>query len=1089
VQGMVSGAFDRLSAEVARYEGIVEKFAGDAVLALFGVPAAHEDDPERAVRAALEMQAAFIVQAQELLARGRPELQLRIGIETGEVLVDLERVAGERERMVTGDPVNTAARLQSVAAPGAIVVGPGTYASTREVVEYEELEPLDLKGKSLPVPAWRAVRVKARRGGIRTPLGIEAPLIGRDEELSLLKETVRRLTADRRPHLVTVIGAAGVGKSRLTWELEKYLDGLPGTYHWRKGRYLSYGQASFGGLVELIRSDAGVREDDTEEEGRRRVATRMAALGLGRDEPVERALGVLLGAASEATSSRDDLFEAWRRYLEAIARVAPLVLVLEDIHWADEGSLDFVDFLARWAEAPILVLCLARHELLERRPSWGGGIANSSTIVLEPLGHAENEALLDALLPGSLPAGFKERIVAVAEGNPLFSEELVRMLIDRGIARPGAHGWELVAPVEELDIPTSIHALLAARLDSLPAQEKRLTQAAAVVGRIFWDAVLAHVVAGASPDLDRLLRGLRVKELVVAREPSSLADSREYGFRHVLIRDVAYESVPKAERAEKHLQVADWAEQRLAREDEMVELLASHYRSALAYREEAMIGDESQLSDIRRRLLEYSRRAGRRAAELWDASSAAAWLRVAIEQARRLELPATERAELAKEYLDSAITGEPVEDALAIGREAVELLTSTGGADVSASPVLAGIRGHLGQLIYGKNRPDEARAMLEDALAAIEAGPPTEARARLRWRLGWLTWRAFSPADAVPILESAVAEARAVGVPEVERRAIHDLGIALEYTGRSGEGLAMLEQSMEMARAAGDHELMLRSYINLPAFLETATWDHERAEALMREGLDRARRGGQRLIACFLLSNLASTLAERGQFEAATALLEEARSMALEVGDENLIGLSHGFTALVMARYGRLAEARHWHAESIGHGAQEPQGSGLEAMLEAMLTWDGDPRLAVSTMAARLRELPRDADALRMLARMARRTGQLDEGQAGHETRTAMPGAPRLEAYERWRTTLLGPATEEGIAGLLDIGERFRSGGYAINAADALSDAALLARQVAPERSAELAQSSRELYRELGVDPLFGILDERASIKPGTAAG
>ena len=256
VQALVTRAFDRLSAEVSRYEGTLEKFAGDAILAVFGVPVVHEDDAERAVRAALEMQAAMGELATQLRSEGRPELALRIGIETGEVLVDLGRATGERDRIVTGDPVNTAARLQGVAAPGTIVVGPQAYAATRDVVEYEELQHAVLKGKALPVAAWRVVSVKARRGGVRPSMGIEAPLIGRDEEIGLIKETVRRAVADSRPHLVTVIGSAGVGKSRLTWELEKYLDGLPEAYHWRKGRCLAYAQASFSALADGIKADA-----------------------------------------------------------------------------------------------------------------------------------------------------------------------------------------------------------------------------------------------------------------------------------------------------------------------------------------------------------------------------------------------------------------------------------------------------------------------------------------------------------------------------------------------------------------------------------------------------------------------------------------------------------------------------------------------------------------------------------------------------------------------------------------------------------------------------------------------------------------
>jgi len=260
VGAVVGRAFDRLSVEVERYEGLIEKFAGDAMLAVFGVPAVHEDDPERAVRAALEMQAVM----HELdgdLASGSPELRIRIGIETGEVLVDLGRAGSERDRVVTGDAVNVAARLQQAAAAGQVVVGAATYAATRGVVEFEELPPIALKGKSLPAAAWRAVAVKARRGGQRAPTGLESPLVGRDEEIGLLKETVRRTVAEGRPHLVTVMGAAGVGKSRLTWELEKYLDGLPDTFHWRKGRCLAYAQASFSALADVVKVDARIQDD------------------------------------------------------------------------------------------------------------------------------------------------------------------------------------------------------------------------------------------------------------------------------------------------------------------------------------------------------------------------------------------------------------------------------------------------------------------------------------------------------------------------------------------------------------------------------------------------------------------------------------------------------------------------------------------------------------------------------------------------------------------------------------------------------------------------------------------------------------
>ncbi len=493
VQALVTRAFDRLSAEVARYEGAIEKFAGDAMLAVFGVPAVHEDDAERAVRAALEMQAAMAALAADLRGEGRPDLALRIGVESGEVLVDLGRAAGERDRIVTGDAVNTAARLQQVASPGAIVVGPFTYAATRDVVEYEELPPTALKGKALPVAAWRAVAVKARRGGVRPSLGIEAPLIGRDEEISLIKETVRRTVADRRPHLVTVIGSAGVGKSRLAWELEKYLDGLPETYYWRKGRCLAYAQASFSALADAIKADVRILDDDAPATAAAKLQARIVELGGADDPALFPAVETLLALGPAVGLGRDQLFDAWRRYLELLAADSPLVLVQEDIHWADDGLLDFIEYMARWADGPIVLLCLARHELVEARQTWGGGVPNAASIVLEPLGAGESAQLVDALLAGGLPPELRERVVALADGNPLFTEELVRMFVDRGVLRFGDGRWQLARPVEDVEIPGSIHAVLAARLDGLPPAEKRAAQNAAVVGRIFWDALIAHL--------------------------------------------------------------------------------------------------------------------------------------------------------------------------------------------------------------------------------------------------------------------------------------------------------------------------------------------------------------------------------------------------------------------------------------------------------------------------------------------------------------------------------------------------------------------------------------------------------------------
>jgi class 3 adenylate cyclase/nicotinamide riboside kinase len=378
VQSVVGRTFDRLAQEIGRYEGLLEKFMGDAVLAVFGVPRAHEDDAERAVRAALEMHAILSELNRGFAAEGKPTLQMRIGLEAGEVLVDMERASGPRDRMLTGDAVNTAARLQSAAEPGQIVVGPTVYASTKDVIEYQALEPLTLKGKAEPVAAWRALRIKARTRGERPRLGMEARMVGRDEELAVLTQTFHRMQTDGRPALVTVIGPAGVGKSRLIAELEHHVEGLSENAYWRRGRCLAYANTAYSALADAIKAQCEIFEDDSAEVT---AATADAAVrDLFGDDSVAPQLRALVGAGETPDMSRQELFEAWRRFLERLAARYPLVLVLDDIHWADDGLLDFIDHVADWAQGPIMVVATARAELLEKRPTWGGGKRNATSI-------------------------------------------------------------------------------------------------------------------------------------------------------------------------------------------------------------------------------------------------------------------------------------------------------------------------------------------------------------------------------------------------------------------------------------------------------------------------------------------------------------------------------------------------------------------------------------------------------------------------------------------------------------------------------------------------------------------------------------
>jgi class 3 adenylate cyclase/tetratricopeptide (TPR) repeat protein len=1082
VQALVARAFDRLSEEVRRYEGFIEKFAGDALLAIFGVPDVHEDDAERAVRASFEMQRAIDELGDELEKEGRPRLGLRIGIETGEVLVDQGRVSNERDRMVTGDPVNTAARLQQAATPGGVVVGPGTYAATRQLIDYDELAPVGLKGKALPLAVWRAVGVKARRGGQRPVLGLEAPIVGRDEELGLLKETLRRTVAEGRPHLVTVVASAGVGKSRLTWELEKYVDGLPEAYHWRKGRCLAYAQASYSALAEAIAADASVRDDDSAEAAASKLEVRLADLAGGEaPDGVLRALRAVLGVGSGDDLGRDELFEACRMHLDLLARRAPLVLVLEDIHWADEGLLDAIEFLARWSEAPILLLCLARHELLERRPAWSGGIPNAATIVLEPLDDRENVAMVDGLLRGGVPDDLRRRIVDVAEGNPLFTEELVRLFVDRGVLRLSDGRWEQARPVDEIEIPVGIQAVLAARLDSLPADEKRLGQDAAVVGRIFWDQVVSHLSGATPPGTHALLRRLRVKELIVPREPSSLADTAEYSFRHVLIRDVAYESLPKLERARKHQQVARWAEERLGdRPDEIVELLAAHYWSALRYREEFASGD-APLDELREKTLDYARRAAARATALWQLEIASRWMRVAVEQSRQLARPPAEHARLLLEYVHAANEFEAVAPMLAITEEAVELLRRdrSDGAD---RLLLARARQWHGFMQYVAGQTDSARATLREGIEALEGEPPLRERAALLHRLGWTYWRGGPVEQAPELLKQAIAEGQAAGAARVESQATHDLGVTMSHLGSAAEGIALVERSFALAREAQDRALLIRCYINLPTTIVEAGGDYLRAVAMYEEGLTLARRAVNRSAQAWLCTNLGATLATLGRLEEAVAIHREGIAAGEAVGFFRR-GLPELAMTLVLA--GRYEEAlATWEQAREVESDPEPQMELYWTGTEALLRWRDDPQHSVEMLDAALRR--RDHvqsgffDTCRWLVRMAARTGQierLEPGLAALRAGAAAELGPLLPLHVRWLEALIGPPSEERAAEIGEVATALEEMGHRLLAADALADAALVARR-AGVPSEVLESGATDRYDACGTTPVLGALPE-----------
>ncbi|MFL5842052.1 MAG: adenylate/guanylate cyclase domain-containing protein, partial [Thermoleophilaceae bacterium] len=602
VKSMVDRCLRRMGAEVERYGGTVDKYIGDNVMAIFGAPVAHEDDAERAVRAALAMHAA--------IGEIDPELSLRVGINTGDVLAGSVAEGGYT---VIGDTVNVAARLQAAAEVGSITVGERTMRATGTAVEYRELEPLRLKGKAEPVPAWEAVGLLAatprRQNGARA----QAPFVGRADELDLLCQLYGRVVRDNRAHLVTVIGQAGVGKSRLLRELKRRVADQDPAPAVRVGHCLPYGSGVvYWALGEIVRDEASIVDNDSAEEAWRKLCRYVEDL---RDEPAAEPglqsqrmaalIGRLVGIESppEATQAeaqdpqrlREAFFSAVRFGIEAGTQRQPSVLVFEDIHWADHGMLDLIEHLARWVQGPLLILCLARDELLERRPDWAGGRRDATSIFLDPLSSEQSRELVSALLPERADVAPLVQFVAQrAGGNPFFAEEMVRRLNEEGADTADA-------------LPDTVHALLAARLDSLDPIERQIVQQAAVAGQTFWEGALAPVAADTGADLPEVLASLHDKDIIMplAGAEGELDDEREMAFKHVLIRDVAYGMLPKSVRCRKHFEVGNFLEERAGdRAEEMANLLAEHYWRA------AVLGDEAgltadELAPVHRKALHF----------------------------------------------------------------------------------------------------------------------------------------------------------------------------------------------------------------------------------------------------------------------------------------------------------------------------------------------------------------------------------------------------------------------------------------------------------------------------------------------------
>ncbi len=767
-----------LKTEIERFGGTVEKFIGDAVMAVFGAPVAHEDDAERAVRAALR-----ITEAIEELNEATPNLDLsiRAAVNTGEGLVSIGARPQAGEGMVTGDVVNTASRLQGIAPVGGVAVGEITYRSTKDLIVYEEMEPVSVKGKPEPLLVWRAVSARSRFG-VDVETRYRTPFIGRDFDLATLKTAYQRTLRESSLQMVTVVGEPGVGKSRLLGEFASYVDEQSELVTWRQGRSLPYGEGiTFWALGEIVKAQAGINESDSPDVATNKIAAAVGALAVDESDTawLQARLAPLVGATTimGGAAEKEESFTAWVRFLEAIATKGPLVLVFEDLHWADASLLEFIEHVVEWSTGvPLLIVCTARPELFEKQPSWGAGTRNAATISLSPLTDSETAQLISGLLSQAvLPAEIHAALLERAGGNPLYAEEFIRMLSDRGVLQQ--RGRVLTIDTEaDIPLPDNVQALIAARLDTLPAERKSLLYNAAVVGKVFWSGAVAAIAEIDDGVVKAGLHELVRKELVRPARVSSMEGQQEYSFWHALVRDVCYGQIPRAVRGRKHEAMAGWVE-RMAGERvaDQAEVLAHHYSEALS------LASASGAEDDKGRLLAPTKRfaslAGDRAANL-DAPRAVSY----YEAALALMLP--DDPARGRTLLNSGRILEALGDfakAETHLREAIEHLSRFAGPVEQADAILT-----LCPLLGNQGRVEDAKRLLDDARVLLERHGPSPELARTYSVLAVFHNREGAFKDGLMWSNKAISVARGVGAEDLEAVALSSRGEARCGLGDSG---------------------------------------------------------------------------------------------------------------------------------------------------------------------------------------------------------------------------------------------------------------------------------------------------------------
>jgi class 3 adenylate cyclase/tetratricopeptide (TPR) repeat protein len=905
LRNVMTRYFDEMRAVIEAHSGTVEKFIGDAIMAVFGVPVLHEDDALRAVRAAAEMRDALWRLNVELERDRGVTIQTRTGVNTGEV------VAGSGDQMMaTGDAVNTAARLEQHAAPGDILLGEQTYRLVRHAVVAEPASPVDAKGKSEPLMPYRLIRVSdaAPDAGRR----LDSPLVGRDNELALAEQAFERAVRERSCSLFTIFGSAGVGKSRLTQEVVRSVE-MRATLS--RGRCLPYGRGiTFWPLIEIVQGMAGLSDGDSVDKARRGVR-KLLAQEDDADVITDRIVQVL--GLGEQEVRAEETFWAVRKLFESLARRQPLVVVFDDIHWAEPTLLDLIEHVADLSrDVSILLMCIARPELLERRPSWGGGKMNASSILLEPLRAEESAQLMANLLGGmALPPPVEKRISETAEGNPLFVEEMVSMLIDDGLLRHQDGSWEVSSDLASVSVPPTIQALLAARLDRLDGDERAVIQAAAVVGKEFGvDDVAAILPEQVRARTAGVVTALVRKELV---RPDHEGPRDAFRFRHILIRDAAYNAISKQQRAQLHEQFANWLEEMFPeRLSEYEEIIGYHLEQARGYRASlGPVGNSERALGLR--AATHLASAARRAQIRGDAPGSINLIERALALAPD---DWDERAEMSVRLSDQLYDLGDLQRSIEVARE-TEVWAAAGGDE--ATEWLMKVDVAMMEIGHLSLRPvDEARQI---ALQAIELFDRLGDKRGLAETYNLLAWKHNSLGEHSQMLTysmKAADYARQLNAELLERRMLAMVHVAL-YWGPTPTSVAMAYHDRETSRDVRS-PFLKRFQLGGRAMILHLAGEVDEARSILQENImmfeDMGLSRSSVVLKGFVLGNLEMNA---GNWDAAVATMRWACDELEAAGQDSSLSTLAGSLALSLYEVGDLDEAFRYTQVSHEAGSED----------------------------------------------------------------------------------------------------------------------------------------------------------------------